>query len=69
MNFIDAVNEMQSGKRLIRPIWSGYYITVLSNQSYMWSIPNSNPSQTVNAIIYTPNVDDIQATDWQIKTK
>ncbi len=69
MNFMDAVNEMQAGKRLIRTIWTGFYVAILPNNSYIWTIPNSNTTATINASIYVASVDDMTAVDWQIKTK
>ena len=68
MFFTDAVINMQAGKRLIRTGWSGYYLTVLYGQSYIWSIGLSGSQPSVNASVYTPTTDDILASDWIIKT-
>ena len=68
MNFIDAVNNMLSGKRMIRTGWSGYYLSILNGQNYIWSIGSSGDAPKVNAAIYTPSIDDILANDWIVKT-
>lgn len=67
MNFMDAVNNMQAGKKLSRLGWSGYYLVILSTQKYIWSIENGTDKPIINAGLYTPRVDDISATDWMIK--
>lgn len=67
MNFIDATNNMMQGKRMVRSTWSGYYLTILSNQNYIWNVGNSNVTQTINAYLFTPSIEDILATDWIVK--
>lgn len=67
MNFIDAVGNMVTGKRLMRKIWAGYTVNILPGQGYMWSIPLKNDSGTVNAVVYLPSVEDIQSSDWVVK--
>jgi|GEM_PF-6727120 hypothetical protein len=67
MIFSDALNNMLLGKKLIRPAWSGYYATVLSNQSYIWLIASTGKTVEPNVQTYTPSVDDLQATDWVVK--
>ncbi len=67
MNFMDAMNNMMTGKHLVRMRWSGFYLTILSGQNYIWSVGKDNVSAT-NAAIYVPSVDDICATDWIVKT-
>lgn len=67
MNFIDAVNNMINGRRLIRQGWAGYYIAILSNQNYIWHIDNGTDKPVVNSSIYAPSVDDILANDWMVK--
>lgn len=67
MIFSDAVLSMQAGNKLIRPSMSGYYLTILYNQTYIWSIGSSNDSAVINASVYIPQVVDILATDWMIK--
>ena len=66
MNFMDAVSNMSAGKKLIRPYWSGYYLSILSGQSYIWTLGNTG-GLTINAGIYTPSIEDINATDWVVK--
>lgn len=63
MNFMDAVNNMINGKRLIRQGWGGMYLAILSGQNFIWSI-GSGSGKVINASIYTPNIDDIFAADW-----
>jgi len=67
MNFIDAVGNMQAGKRLMRTGWLAYAVSILPGQAYIWSIPSRNDSAVVNAAIYVPSVQDIQANDWIVK--
>ena len=67
MTFIEAVNNMLAGKKMIRPGWSGYYLTILSNQNYIWEIGSSNKDPKINAAIYICSLDDILATDWIVK--
>jgi hypothetical protein len=67
MNFSQAVNNMTAGQRLIRAGWGGFYLAILPNQAYIWTIGTSK-TPAVNATIYTPSVEDIQATDWMLTT-
>jgi hypothetical protein len=67
MNFMDAVNNMSSGKRMIRQGWAGFYLAILNNQNYIWNIGNGNDKPVINAILYTPTLDDILANDWMVK--
>lgn len=67
MNFQDAVQNMLSGKRVIRSGWGGYYLTILQGQSYIWTVPTAGNTPTVNASIFIPTVDDITATDYMLK--
>jgi hypothetical protein len=68
MNFLDAVDNMINGKKLIRQGWAGYYLAILSNQNYIWNIPNGNDKPVINVALYTPSVSDISANDWIVKT-
>ena len=68
MNFMDAVDNMIAGKKLMRRDWSGYYIVIMVAQHYIWSIGSSNTTPSINAHIYIPNIEEIYATDWMIKT-
>ncbi len=68
MTFTDAVIQMVQGQRVARSIWTGYYLTILSSQKYIWSVGSTNNLPQVNASIYTPSTDDIFATDWIVKT-
>lgn len=68
MGFMDAVSNMLAGKRLTRPAFTGFYIAILNNQSYMWSIPNSNAGDKPSVTAFTASVDDVLATDWMVKT-
>lgn len=67
MNFNDAVNNMIAGKRLMRPHWVGYYTYILPNQSYIWTVSNSNDKPTVTANVYIASIEDILADDWILK--
>lgn len=67
MNFIDAVGNMLAGQRMLRSDWTGYAISILPGQSYIWSLPNKGSSPFINAAIYIPSIEDIQALDWIIK--
>lgn len=67
MNMIDAVTNMLAGKRLYRPSWNGYTVSIIPNQTYIWSIPNSGDKAAVNATVYTASVDDLVASDWTVK--
>lgn len=69
MNFMDAVQNMIGGKRMIRTglEWGGRYIIILSGQDYIWSIGKDNMSST-NSNIFLPSIDDILAKDWIVKT-
>lgn len=66
MGFIDAVNNMFNGKRMIRPKWNGYYLIILDGQNFIWIISKDNVGNA-NVNIYTASIEDIQATDWIIK--
>jgi hypothetical protein len=66
MNFIDAMNNMLAGKRMIRMGWSGFYLIIITGQNYIWSIGKDSVNNT-NTNIYTPSIDDILATDWIVK--
>lgn len=66
MTFMDAMNNMIAGKHLIRMGWSGFYLTILSGQNYIWSVGKDSANAT-NANVYTPSIDDIFATDWIVK--
>jgi hypothetical protein len=68
MNFMDAINNLRDGKKLMRPEWSGYYVIILDGQSYIWSI-GFGKTQSVNAQIYTASIEDILANDWMVKLK
>jgi hypothetical protein len=63
---MDAVVNMQTGKRLIRASWSkAQYVTILASQNYIWQIGvNGGINPPVAA--YTPSLDDIYATDWTV---
>lgn len=67
MNFMDAVMNMVNGKRLIRTGWSGMYLSILNNQNYIWSIGNGSEKPILNATLYMPSIEDIQANDWIVK--
>lgn len=67
MNFMDAVNNMQAGRRLIRQGWAGYYLTMLANQNYILNVANGNDKPVVNIVLYTPTIEDILASDWIVK--
>ena len=67
MNFSDAVNNMLLGKRLIRQTWAGYYVAIIPGQSYIWEIGNTNTKPEPNITTYTPSIEDIKATDWNLK--
>jgi len=67
MSFMDAVNNMLAGKRMIRPSWNGYYAMILNGQNYIWTIGKDTATAT-NSNIYEPSLDDILATDWIVKT-
>lgn len=66
MNFMDAVVNMINGKHVTRQGWSGFYLTILTGQNYIWSVGKDSSSST-NSNIYTPSVDDLMATDWIVK--
>jgi Protein of unknown function (DUF2829) len=68
MNFNEAVNNMNLGKRCMRPGWVGYYVTVMPGQTYIWQIGNTNTQIAPNVNAYVPSLADIDANDWQIKT-
>ncbi len=68
MNFMDAVVNMINGKRVIRATWGGFYLSILSNQDYIWNIGSGGSKPIITATIYTPSVDDMMATDWMVKT-
>lgn len=68
MNFMDAVGNMTAGKRVIRQGWAGYYLAILNNQNYIWSIGNGTEKPVLNASLYIPTLDDIMASDWIVKT-
>lgn len=63
MNFMDAVNNMINGKRVIRQPWAGFYLCILPNQDYIWSVGQDSKNST-NSGIYTPSKVDINANDW-----
>ena len=67
MDFMTAFNNMLLGKKMIRSGWTGFYIAILQNQTYMWSIANGLSTPNINANAYTPSIADISATDWVIK--
>lgn len=67
MIFDDAINNMLSGKKLMRPKWNGYYATILTNQNYIWLIPSTNTGIKAEVQTYTPSVEDLLATDWMVK--
>lgn len=67
MNFMDAVTRMQNGNMASRPKMNAYYLTILPNQTYIYSVGLGGATPTVNVSLYTPSVDDIQATDWVTK--
>lgn len=70
MNFMEAVESMQKGERLIRKTWeTGFSITILPNQTFIWSIADGGKNPTINASIYIPKIEDIFSEDWQVKTK
>lgn len=64
MNFMDAIDNMSSGKRMNRPHWEGYYAIMMPNQNYIWSVPNSGNKPVINASVYICSIDDIYAMDW-----
>ena len=68
MNFTDAVSNMCLGRKLVRPSWTGFYVTVISGQSYIWQIGNTNATPQPNAVEYVPSLSDITATDWSVKS-
>lgn len=67
MNFMDAIQNMIGGKRLLRMNWSGNYLVILPGQHYIWSVGSDNINST-NSNIFTPSINDILATDWIVKT-
>lgn len=67
MNFTDAVVNMVNGKRVTRPTIPGSYLAIMDGQEYIWIFTNST-KPSVNAAIYVASLDDILATDWQVKT-
>ncbi len=67
MNFLEAVNLMGPDCKLTREKWTGFYLTILPGQNYIWSIGSPSATPVVNAVIYTPSVSDILATDWIVK--
>lgn len=70
MNFTEAVDSMVDGNMVIRKNWqTGYALAILPKQTYIWSIAEGGSNPVINASIYIPKIDDIYATDWQIKTK
>lgn len=68
MNFMDAVNQLSLGKRMVRPAWVGYYVALLPGQSYIWLIGNTNTNPQPNSAEYVPSISDINANDWVVKT-
>lgn len=64
MKFEEAFEYMLEGEMMARPHWAGYYATILYNQNYMWQIAQAGTTAVINATVYIPSVQDIQANDW-----
>jgi hypothetical protein len=69
MCFMDAIASMQSGNRVMRNGWLSYWLQLLPHQNFIWSIPNGSAMPQVNASIYIPSIEDINATDWIVTIK
>lgn len=67
MNFLDAVSSMMLGKNVTRSKWTEYYAAILPKQKYIWTVGVAANAPVVTASIYTPSVEDINATDWFTK--
>ena len=68
MDFMDALQNMINGQRMMRIKWVGYWVCILPTQAYIWTIPVGGKNPAVNASIYIPTIEDLSATDWIIKT-
>lgn len=67
MTLSEATTGMLLGKLAIRIGWAGYFLTILPNQNYIWSVGRGSSTPQVNAVIYIPSAEDILATDWIFK--
>lgn len=67
MNYLEAVNNMLVGKRMIRTGWTGFYLTILHGQNYISMVGKDSTTDT-GVSKYTSPVEDVLAADWICKT-
>lgn len=67
MKFMEAFQEMLKGNCCIRRGNLEWYIVIMPNQDYIWKVLTGTKNPVVPAMIYSPSIDEIEATDWLIQ--
>lgn len=66
MTFSEMIEAIKKGHKCARKGSVGRYLVLLPGQFYIWSVWTGSTSPTVNAALYTPDIDDLTKDDWMI---
>jgi hypothetical protein len=65
MNFSEALNQVNLGKRMQLPSWGSNYIQKQLDMTYLFSFDEINGKTYDQKKFYQPFYLDLMATDWQ----